>query len=83
MEMQDCESYHIHKDKQVADYMKNILYSLKQISEFLTHSDEQHDIEKWWNVFSQAFDRLFLLFYIICTLAVALILTVPSLHNKP
>jgi hypothetical protein len=44
-------------------YMENILYSLKQISEFLTHSDEQHDIEKWWNVFSQAFDRLFLLFF--------------------
>lgn len=82
MEMHECESYHIHKDKHVVDYMENILYSLKDISQFLTYSDEQHDIEKWWNVFSQAFDRLFLLFYVLCTIAVALILTAPSLNNQ-
>ncbi|XP_071169771.1 neuronal acetylcholine receptor subunit beta-3-like [Mytilus edulis] len=79
---QQTEDYSLYQDKQVLGYLESILSNIKRINEFVNGSYEQHEVEKWWNVFSMAFDRLFLVIYLLCTIAVALILTAPSMHQE-
>ncbi|VDI40109.1 Hypothetical predicted protein [Mytilus galloprovincialis] len=81
-DVQKTEDYSLYQDKQVLGYLESILSNIKRINEFVNGSYEQHEVEKWWNVFSMAFDRLFLVIYLLCTIAVALILTAPSMHQE-